>query len=507
MPATKNTAWMVTILVVTTVGGWSMYFIEKKEHKASGARQAVEVESQKQQVASLMARAAELRDAAEQSKVAIAQIRSERTALAKQLQTGKSERERLDQVREQIRNNLIEVESERKRMEAERDQLRDELAGAESEQGRMEAERDQLRDELAGAESEQGRIETERDQLRDELAGAESEQGRMEAERDQLRDELYRAESEIERIEAEREQLRNNLIEAESKQRRLAENPEEMGAQLQTIKTDQQYLAGERIRLSGDLISAKNERDRLAAELDEMLETRELLSNDLQKTREERDRLQLNLDQQIQFKETELASSTSRVEDLGTRLGEAGRKIDQLQAEVEVLIRERDDANSRFSSLQIKLESELQSRNVEIEQLKNNRTVIRVAGDILFDAGSAILSEAGRAALGHIAAALVDFPVRQISLEGHTDAVPISETLQDRFATNWELSVARAASAVRYLQLKGINPERLRAVGYGEYRPVADNDDPQLRGRNRRLEIRLLPVDETVLEQDLSATR
>ena len=465
MPATKNTAWMVTILVVTTVGGWSMYFIEKKEHKASGARQAVEVESQKQQVASLMARAAELRDAAEQSKVAIAQIRSERTALAKQLQTGKSERERLDQVREQIRNNLIEVESERKRMEAERDQLRDELAGAESEQGRMEAERDQLRDELAGAESEQGRIETER------------------------------------------EQLRNNLIEAESKQRRLAENPEEMGAQLQTIKTDQQYLAGERIRLSGDLISAKNERDRLAAELDEMLETRELLSNDLQKTRVERDRLQLNLDQQIQFKETELASSTSRVEDLGTRLGEAGRKIDQLQAEVEVLIRERDDANSRFSSLQIKLESELQSRNVEIEQLKNNRTVIRVAGDILFDAGSAILSEAGRAALGHIAAALVDFPVRQISLEGHTDAVPISETLQDRFATNWELSVARAASAVRYLQLKGINPERLRAVGYGEYRPVADNDDPQLRGRNRRLEIRLLPVDETVLEQDLSATR
>ncbi|GAG44247.1 unnamed protein product, partial [marine sediment metagenome] len=76
-----------------------------------------------------------------------------------------------------------------------------------------------------------------------------------------------------------------------------------------------------------------------------------------------------------------------------------------------------------------------------------------------------------------------------------------------RYASNWELSIARAASAVRYLQLQGVDAARLRAVGYGEFRPVADNDDPQTRERNRRLEIRLLPDDGTVLEQDLGVRR
>jgi chemotaxis protein MotB len=181
--------------------------------------------------------------------------------------------------------------------------------------------------------------------------------------------------------------------------------------------------------------------------------------------------------------------------------------INLLQAEVQLLVQERDDVNTRFTDLKTKLESGLPSKNVEIEQHENDRTVIRVTGDILFDAGSAELSDAGREALGHIAAALIGFPAHQVSLEGHTDTVPISGTLRKRYATNWELSIARATSAVRYLQLQGIDAARLRAVGYGEFRPVADNDDPQVRERNRRLEIRLLPGDGTELEQDLSVSR
>ena len=72
----------------------------------------------------------------------------------------------------------------------------------------------------------------------------------------------------------------------------------------------------------------------------------------------------------------------------------------------------------------------------------------------------------------------------EIVVEGHTDNVPIN-TLQ--FASNWELSTARATSVVRYLISKGINPARISAIGYGEYRPVAPNDTPQNRQKNRRV--------------------
>lgn len=72
----------------------------------------------------------------------------------------------------------------------------------------------------------------------------------------------------------------------------------------------------------------------------------------------------------------------------------------------------------------------------------------------------------------------------EIIVEGHTDNVPINTP---QFASNWELSTARATSVVRYLISKGIEPSMISAIGYGEYRPVAPNDTPQNRQKNRRV--------------------
>jgi len=72
----------------------------------------------------------------------------------------------------------------------------------------------------------------------------------------------------------------------------------------------------------------------------------------------------------------------------------------------------------------------------------------------------------------------------EIFVEGHTDNVPIS-TLT--FPSNWELSSARAASVVNYLSRQGVEPERMAAIGYGEFRPIASNDAPEGRGKNRRV--------------------
>jgi chemotaxis protein MotB len=100
----------------------------------------------------------------------------------------------------------------------------------------------------------------------------------------------------------------------------------------------------------------------------------------------------------------------------------------------------------------------------------------------------------GEAVLAKVAAFLAQHPELKIHVIGHTDNVPIRGAARSRFPTNWELSTARALAAVRFLtERAGLDPHRVGAVGYGEYRPVADNSTPEGRARNRRIAITILP--------------
>jgi chemotaxis protein MotB len=105
---------------------------------------------------------------------------------------------------------------------------------------------------------------------------------------------------------------------------------------------------------------------------------------------------------------------------------------------------------------------------------------------LLFDFGKADINSGGLAFLDKMAVLIqkIPYPVR---VEGHTDNVPIHTA---RFPSNWELSIARAVSVVKYFAESGkITPQRLSAVGYGETRPLVPNDSPANRTRNRRVEI------------------
>jgi chemotaxis protein MotB len=123
---------------------------------------------------------------------------------------------------------------------------------------------------------------------------------------------------------------------------------------------------------------------------------------------------------------------------------------------------------------------------------------------ILFKTGRADIQPAGQAVLEKLAAVLKDTD-DMIRIEGHTDNVPISDRLRDKYFSNWELSGARAASVVRFFQDKGgIPPLRLEPVGFGEYRPVAPNDTADNKQRNRRVEIILTAV-KPAAEPELAA--
>lgn len=109
-----------------------------------------------------------------------------------------------------------------------------------------------------------------------------------------------------------------------------------------------------------------------------------------------------------------------------------------------------------------------------------------VTDDVLFELGSATLMPAGTSVLDAIAPALVSLP-NQITVEGHTDNLPISPG--GRFATNWELSTERATSVLRYmLDRHTVAPQRLSAAGYADQRPLGPNT-PAGRSANRRVEV------------------
>ena len=82
----------------------------------------------------------------------------------------------------------------------------------------------------------------------------------------------------------------------------------------------------------------------------------------------------------------------------------------------------------------------------------------------------------------------------KVRIEGHTDSDKIHGALQRKFSTNWELSAIRATTVARFLVEKsGLDPRIIYAAGYGEYHPVAPNDTPENKAKNRRIEIVLIP--------------
>ena len=86
-----------------------------------------------------------------------------------------------------------------------------------------------------------------------------------------------------------------------------------------------------------------------------------------------------------------------------------------------------------------------------------------------------------------------------IRIEGHTDNVPMNS---EEYRSNWDLSAARAANVVRLFTTKSnLAPEKLIAVGYGEYRPVEDNSTEEGRAKNRRIDIIVLSEKFDDLEQ------
>ncbi len=153
----------------------------------------------------------------------------------------------------------------------------------------------------------------------------------------------------------------------------------------------------------------------------------------------------------------------------------------------EALRRERERLTSLASALSSTLAPLVKEGKVRVTQ--NSRGVsVEINASVLFDPGEATLTSESDEALRALAVLLKNDP-HAVQVEGHTDVMPINTP---RFASNWELSSVRASAVVRLFIDGGVAPERLTAVGHSSNIPVAPNDTPENRARNRRVAVTIL---------------
>ncbi|MEH6473004.1 MAG: OmpA family protein [Halopseudomonas sp.] len=149
-----------------------------------------------------------------------------------------------------------------------------------------------------------------------------------------------------------------------------------------------------------------------------------------------------------------------------------------------------------YDNLQSTFAKEQKTNQVKIELMKSGIKV-NLANEILFSSGSADLNASGVEVLTRAAAELKQSPYQTI-VAGYTDDIAISGKLKGKYPSNWELAGARAASVVRLLEQEGVMSAQLLAISFGQNNPVAMNDTPEGRSKNRRIEIILRPVAVTM---------
>lgn len=142
-----------------------------------------------------------------------------------------------------------------------------------------------------------------------------------------------------------------------------------------------------------------------------------------------------------------------------------------------------------FQDMIRELQDEIRAKEVAIESIAG-QLKIDILGSILFKPGSRHITPQGLQVLERLLPSLAKLEDRQVYVTGHTDDVDISADYQRFFPSNWELSAARAAAVVRFItEHSAFPPQRLAAVGFGPYQPEADNETPEGRARNRRVEL------------------
>ena len=167
------------------------------------------------------------------------------------------------------------------------------------------------------------------------------------------------------------------------------------------------------------------------------------------------------------------------------------QQVGQLQDQLNRLKESKGDLEKAKAELENKLKEEMAGGGLSVA-MGERGLVVTVLDRVLFDSGKAELKESAKATLDKVASVLkTQVPMHIVYVEGHTDNDPIRRS---GWRSNWELSTARATEVIHYfIDDQELKPDRLIATGFGEFHPVASNEAPEGKTRNRRVEIVISP--------------
>jgi len=266
--------------------------------------------------------------------------------------------------------------------------------------------------------------------------------------------------------------------------------------------------------LKGEITNLQDQQDRQKLVISKLQDSIQICQNELEESQtyiktlgethdDQKMKVAAEIDKKnkaIQAKELELNKALASAEAERLRLETARKELEKASGRVKVLeaeLRRKDSAVILLKDAIIKALAGFEKLDVKVEY-RNGKVYVILPEKLLFKSGSTSVDPKGQEALIELAKALNKKADVQVAVEGHTDNVPMNgESIKD----NWDLSVLRATSIAKIMINEGkLSAKRISANGRGETIPVATNDTPEGRAKNRRTEIILTPQLDKILE-------
>jgi len=411
---------------------------------------------------------------------------------------------------EGFQDQLSEMSGEKDKVEAKMAQLRSlydadlsELNNANERISELESASNNKDQKLAEFEEKLQNLEKQLEEEKKAKAALETELSYRDATTTELQEKLKSSQSrilyldgEIAKGKGEIEEIQRQLSDLETEKALTVSKMDQLKSSYD-INSMALKSANERISELENTISVKNQR----------LSSFEEELNNLEKQLEEEKKVKAALETELTYRDAattelqeKLKSSQSRILFLEDEIAKGKGEIERLQLKLSNITGEKDiteikiaQLKTTYENLVSDLKKQIENQEVTIKTFEEKISVTFV-DRILFEFGKAKISPKGRMILGKIGNTLKNVQGKQIRVVGHTDDVPISPGYHYKFPSNWELSAARAASVVNYLQNEqGLDPANLEAVGRSFYEPIASNETSKGRAQNRRVNIIIVP--------------
>ncbi|MEZ4720945.1 MAG: OmpA family protein [Flavobacteriales bacterium] len=295
-------------------------------------------------------------------------------------------------------------------------------------------------------------------------------------------------------LKASQEKCETERQDLVSKNRSLSAENDELKADIKRLTRMSEELKSDTSRINQSARQARLEQERLTklnSDIMAKLESAKASGNEenrklvevLRQTQEDL----LRREDKLRELERQLNAKEKRLSDLESELREREARVKEL----EDLIAQKDEAVRALKERIAEALLGFKDKGLTVEQ-KNGKIYVSLEAKLLFPSGSTVVNEEGKKALVDLASVVKDEKDITILVEGHTDTDPFNGggAIKD----NWDLSVMRATSVVKIMTAEGkMDPKMLTAAGRGEFVPVAENNTPEGKAKNRRIEIILTP--------------